>query len=152
MEYVDYFKDMNTTNELYKKNPQHFFDDNGIDQDKFFKDYKEYQLIPIAEKVLEEVENIHTNVIGIFINPQDDITYPVKSHDWLIDFRDFCFDDNGNFLLVEKQNNSPAPKKSQATRATVTTHISSIQTALSFSSSPWEVACTHHSVVWFIRL
>ena len=44
-------------------------------------------------------------------------------------------------LLIEKQNNSPAPKKSQATRATVTTHISSIQTALSFSSSPWEVAC-----------
>ena len=103
MEYVDYFKDMNATNELYKKNPQYFFDDNGIDQDKFFEDYKEYQLVPIAEKVLEEVENIHTNIIGIFINPQDDV-YPIKSHGWLSNFRDFCFDDNGNFLSVEKQN------------------------------------------------
>lgn len=104
MEYVDYFKDMNATNELYKKNPQYFFEDNGIDKDKFFRDYKEYQLIPIAEKVLEEVENIHTNVIGIFIYPQDDITYPVKSHEWLIDFKNFCFDNDGKFLSLEKQN------------------------------------------------
>lgn len=108
MEYADYFHDMNTTNELYKKNPQHFFDDNGIDQDKFFEDYREYLLIPIAKKILEEVENIHTNIIGIFINPQDDITYPVKSHDWLINFRDFCFDNNGNFLSIEKQNDKLA--------------------------------------------
>lgn len=104
MEYVVYFKDMNVTNELYKKNSQHFFEDNGIDKDRFFKDYKEYQLLPIAEKVLEEVENIHTNVIGIFINPQDDITYPVKSQEWLYDFKNFCFDDDGNFLSLEKQN------------------------------------------------
>lgn len=104
MEYVDYFKDMNATNELYKKNPQYFFSDNGIDQNKFFKDYREYQLVPIAEKVLEEVENIHTNIIGVFINPQDDITYPVKTHEWLIDFRKFCFDENGNFLSIDMQN------------------------------------------------
>lgn len=104
MEYVDYFKDMNATNELYKKNPEHFFDDNGIDKDRFFKDYKEYQLFPIAKKVLEEVENIHTNIICIFINPQDDITYPIKSHEWLIKFRDFCFDEDGNFLSLEDQN------------------------------------------------
>lgn len=104
MKYANYFKDMNATNELYKKNPQHFFDDNGIDQDKFFEDYREYQLIPIEKKVLEEVENIHTNIICIFINPQDDITYPIKSREWLYDFKDFCFDDDGNFLSLEKQN------------------------------------------------
>lgn len=104
MEYVDYFKDMTHTNELYMKNPQHFFEDNGIDQDKFFKDYGVYKLLPIAKKVLEEVENIHTNIISIFINPQDDIIYPIKSHEWLIDFRYFCFDDNGNFLSLEDQN------------------------------------------------
>lgn len=104
MKYVEYFKDMNATNELYKKNPQHFFDDNGIDQDKFFKDYREYQLIPIAKKVLEEVENIHTNIISIFINPQDDVTYPSKVSEWLCKFKDFCFDDNGNFLSLEMQN------------------------------------------------
>lgn len=104
MEYVDYFKDMTHTNELYMKNPQHFFEDNGIDQDKFFKDYGVYKLLPIAKKVLEEVENIHTNIISIFINPQDDITYPAKSHEWLVDFRRFCFDDNENFLSLEAQN------------------------------------------------
>lgn len=104
MEYVDYFKNMNVTNELYKKNPQHFFEDNGIDKDKFFVDYRQCQLIPIAKKVLEEVENIHTNVIGIFVNPQDDITYPIEIHEWLYDFKRFCFDDNGNFLSLEAQN------------------------------------------------
>lgn len=95
---------MNTTNELYKKNPHHFFEDNGIDQDKFINDYREYQLVPIAEKVLEEVENIHTNIIGIFIRPQDDIAYPIKTHEWLSYFRRFCFDDNGKFLSIDKQN------------------------------------------------
>ena len=108
MEYVDYFKDMDATNELYKKNPQHFFDDNGIDKDKFFRDYKEYKLIPIAEKTLKEVENIHTNVICIFINPQDEIVYPGKVHHWLYDFRHFCFDENGNFLSIEMQNENLA--------------------------------------------
>lgn len=104
IEYEVYFKDMEATNELYKKNPQHFFDDNGIDQDKFFKDYRKYQLVPIAKMVLEEVENIHTNIIGIFINPQDDVTYPMKTYDWIFYFKDFCFDEDGNFLSIEKQN------------------------------------------------
>ncbi len=109
MEYVDYFEDMNATNELYKKNPQHFFDDNGIDKDKFFEDYREYQLLPIAEKVLEEVENIHTNIISIFIDPPiDKTTYPTNVHHWLYDFRNFCFNENGNFLSVEIQNDKLA--------------------------------------------
>ncbi|MDE6052727.1 MAG: hypothetical protein K2G55_02975, partial [Lachnospiraceae bacterium] len=105
MEYADYFNDMDATNELYKKNPAHFFDANGIDAEKFFKDYQEYKLIPIAEKTLKEIENIHTNVIGIFIDPQVNGTvYPSGVHRWLYDFRDYCFDANGNFLSVEKQN------------------------------------------------
>lgn len=104
MEYVEYFKDMNVTNELYKKNPQHFFEDNGIDSDKFFNDYREYQLVPIAKKVLGEVENIHTNIISIFINPQDDVIYPAKVSEWLCKFKDFCFDKYGNFLSLKMQN------------------------------------------------
>ena len=104
MDYADYFKDMNATNELYQKNPEFFFDDNGIDKDKFFKEWKDYQLFPFAEKVLKEVENIHTNIIGIFIDPQDAIVYPVKAQHWIYTFKAFCFDNDGNFLSVEKQN------------------------------------------------
>lgn len=105
IEYADFFKDMNATNELYKKNLQHFFNDNGIDQDKFFRDYEEYQLALIAKKVLEEVENIHTNVISIFIDPSvDKIKYPINIHHWVFNFKRFCFDDDGNFLSLEMQN------------------------------------------------
>lgn len=105
MEYADYFKDMDATNELYKNNPQHFFDHNGIDKDKFFRDYDEYKLIHIAEKVLKEIENIHTNVICIFIDPPiTKTTYPANTRHWLYDFKNFCFDNNGSFLSIEKQN------------------------------------------------
>lgn len=108
MKYVDYFKDMTATNELYKKDPEHFFDNNGIDENKFYEDYREYQLVPIAERVLNEVETIHTNIICIFIDPQDDVVYPAKTHKWLYDFKYFCFDENGNFLSIDKQNDKLA--------------------------------------------
>lgn len=107
-EYANYYSDMEKTNKLYKKNPETFFVSNGIDEKKFFDDYRYYQYLPIAEKILVEVENIHTNIIGLFIDPPtDETTYPIKVQDWLYDFQFFCFDDTynpDNFLSLEKQN------------------------------------------------
>ena len=51
MGYSDYFKDMGVTNEIYKENPEYFFEKNVIDRNKFFQDWKHYQLLPIAERV-----------------------------------------------------------------------------------------------------
>lgn len=103
MDYANYFSNMEKTNELYKKNPESFF--TSIDQKKFFDDYRYYQYLPIAEKTLEEIENIHTNVIGIFIEPPiDEMIYPNKVKEWMYHFKNFCFDDAGNFLSLEKQN------------------------------------------------
>lgn len=108
MDYAEYFADMDKTNELYKQNPNGFFKTNNIDQKKFFDDYQDFQLLQIAEKTLKELENIHTNVIGLFINPSTDETvYPNKVREWLYNFRFFCFDDTyneDNFLSLEKQN------------------------------------------------
>lgn len=108
MDYAKYFADMDKTNELYKQNPNGFFESHNIDQKKFFDDYKDFQLLQIAEKTLHELENIHTNVIGLFINPSTDAeTYSNKVREWLYDFRFFCFDDTynpDNFLSLEKQN------------------------------------------------
>lgn len=108
MDYAEYFTDMDKTNELYKQNPNGFFESHNIDQKKFFDDYKDFQLLQIAEKTLQELENIHTNVIGLFINPStDETTYSNKVREWLYDFRFFCFDDTynpDNFLSLEKQN------------------------------------------------
>ena len=108
MDYAEYFADMDKTNELYKQNPNGFFETNNIDQKKFFDDYQDFQLLQIAEKTLKELGNIHTNVIGLFINPSTDETiYPNKVREWLYNFRFFCFDDTykpDNFLSLEKQN------------------------------------------------
>ena len=107
MEYASYYSDMNKTNELYKKSPKTFFSDNGIDEKRFFADYANYQLLQIAEKTLKEIENIHTNVIGLFINPSNKKYYPNDVKHWLYDFRFFCFDDTynpNNFLSLKKQN------------------------------------------------
>lgn len=107
MEYKNYFSDMDKTNELYKENPKTFFLDNGIEEKKFFDDYANFQLLQIAQKTLDEIENIHTNVIGLFINPSDKKYYPNDVKHWLYDFRFFCFDDTynpNNFLSLEKQN------------------------------------------------
>ena len=107
MEYKSYFSDIDKTCELYKKNPKTFFSDNGIDENRFFDDYSNYKLLQIAEKTLDEIENIHTNVIGLFIDPSDKKYYPNDVKHWLYYFRFFCFDDTynpNNFLSLEKQN------------------------------------------------
>ena len=108
MEYKEYFSDMDKTNEIYKRSPETFFDDIGTTREKFFKDYQYFQLLPIAEKTLDEIENIHTNVIGLFIEPPtNEEVYPKKVRKWLYDFRFFCFNDTyntDNFLSLEKQN------------------------------------------------
>ena len=107
MEYKSYFSDMDKTNELYKKSPKTFFSDIGIDEKKFFDDYNYFQLLQIAQKTLDEIENIHTNVIGLFIDPSNKKYYPNDVKHWLYDFRFFCFDNTynpNNFLSLEKQN------------------------------------------------
>lgn len=100
MEYKNYFSD-----ELYKRSSKTFFSE--IDEKKFSDDYSYFQLLQIAEKTLDEIENIHTNVIGLFIDPSDKEYYPTDVKHWLYDFKFFCFDDTynpDNFLSLEKQN------------------------------------------------
>ena len=90
MDYAEYFVDMNKTNELYRQNPNGFFQSLNIDQEKFFDFRRDYQLLQIAEKTLPELENIHTTVIGLFVNPSTDKeTYLDKIRYWLYDFRFF---------------------------------------------------------------
>lgn len=99
-----YYRDMEETNNLYKQNPETFFSDIGIDQRKFFEGLYYYRLLDIAYKVKDDIGNIHNNVIGIFINPEGN-EYPIKVKEWLQDFKRFCYDDNGNLLSLEEQNN-----------------------------------------------
>lgn len=100
--YKQYFDNMEEANKLYMKNPDTFFDNIGIDSKSFFEKRTYYELGKTAKIVLKNVEDIHTNIIGIFINPEGD-EYPVKVCEWLIYLRDFCFD-GMDFLPVEKQN------------------------------------------------
>lgn len=101
-EYKQYFDDMEEANRLYMNNPNTFFDNIGIYSKSFFEKRNYYELSKLAKIVLENVENIHTNIVGIFINPEGN-EYPVKVYEWLIDFREYCFD-GMDFLPVEKQN------------------------------------------------
>lgn len=101
-EYKQYFEDMEETNRLYMKSPETFFEDIGTDSKLFFENKNDYELSKYAKIVLNNVENIHTNIICVFIDP-DENEYPVKVREWLYHLRDFCFDDM-EFLPVEKQN------------------------------------------------
>lgn len=99
-----YYKNMEETNELYKKNPTTFFDDIGVDKKRFFDGLSYYRLMDIAKNVKNDIKNIHNTVIGMFINPEGN-EYPIKVKEWLYDFKMFCYDDNGNLLSLEEQNN-----------------------------------------------
>ena len=99
-----YYKDMQKANELYKRNPATFFDDIGVERNRFFDGLSNYQLLDIAYKVKNDVCNIHNTVIGLFVNPYGN-EYPIKVKEWLYDFRMFCYDNDGNLLSLEEQNN-----------------------------------------------
>ena len=99
-----YYQNMEETNERYKRNPETFFDDIGIDKKHFFDGWSNYKLLNIARNVKNDVRNIHNTVIGMFINP-DGNEYPIKIKEWLYDFRYFCYDDEDNLLSLEEQNN-----------------------------------------------
>ena len=106
-EYERFYLDMDKTNELYLKSPKTFFADNDIDAKRFIDKYSYYELLPIAKKTLDEIENIHTNVISLFIHPSNREHYPIEVKRWLYDFSFFCFNDTynpNNFLSLEKQN------------------------------------------------
>lgn len=99
-----YYENMEATNEQYKKSPNTFFDDIGVMKVRFFDGLSYYKLMNTAKSVKNDVRNIHNTVIGMFINP-DGNEYPIKVREWLYDFRMFCYDDNGNLLSLEEQNN-----------------------------------------------
>lgn len=99
-----YYEDMNYSNELYKKNPVTFFNDINVDKNHFFDGLSYYRLMKIAIKVKDDIRNIHNTVIGMFINP-DGNEYPIKVKEWLYDFRYFCYNDNGDLISLEEQNN-----------------------------------------------
>jgi hypothetical protein len=98
------YQDMEMANERYKKNPETFFDDIGVSKEFFFDGLSYYRLLDIAIKAKNDIRDIHNTVIGMFINPEGN-EYPIKVKEWLYDFKYFCYDDDGNFLSLEEQNN-----------------------------------------------
>lgn len=99
-----YYENLEETNERFKRNPETFFDDIGVDKKHFFDGLSYYRLMKIAKNVKNDICNIHNVVIGMFINP-DGNEYPIKVKEWLYDFRMFCYDNDGNLLSLEEQNN-----------------------------------------------
>ena len=99
-----YYRDMEETNNKYKKNPKTFFDDIGVDKIHFFEGLNYFKLLNIAYKIKRDVYDVHNTVIGMFINP-DGSEYPIKVMEWLYDFKYFCYDNDGNFLSLGEQNN-----------------------------------------------
>lgn len=99
-----YYEDMEEANKQYKKNPNTFFDDIGVDKEHFFNGLSYYRLMNVAKNVKNDICNIHSTVIGMFINP-DGNEYPIKIKEWLYDFKYFCYDDGCNLLSLEEQNN-----------------------------------------------
>lgn len=99
-----YYQNMEETNEQYKRSPETFFDDIGVDKEHFFGGWSEYKLLDIANKARNDIKDIHNVVIGMFINPKGN-EYPIKVREWLNEFRYFCYDNNGNLLSLEEQNN-----------------------------------------------
>lgn len=100
----EYYQDMQKANEQYKQNPETFFDDIGVDKKHFFDGLREYRVLDIAYKVKDDIRDIHNTVIGLFINP-DENNYPIKAREWLYEFKYFCYDNDGNLLSLEEQNN-----------------------------------------------
>lgn len=99
-----YYQNMEETNEKYKRSPETFFDNIGVDKKHFFDGLSDYKLLNIARSVKNDVYNIHNTVIGMFINP-DGSEYPIKIKEWLHNFRYFCYDNDCNLLSLEEQNN-----------------------------------------------
>jgi len=104
MEYKRYYDDMEMTNKMYSEDPKGFLDRIGTDATDFRNRWLYYKMLEIAETSLKEIENIHNNIIAIFIDPNGD-EYPVKVLKWLDKIQLFCFDNNGNFLSLDEQNN-----------------------------------------------
>ena len=99
-----YYENIEETNERYKNNPAIFFDDISVDKERFFNGLSYYKLMNLAKSVKNDVYNIHNTVIGMFINPEGN-EYPIKVKEWLYDFKMFCYDNDGNLLSLEEQNN-----------------------------------------------
>lgn len=100
-----YYENIEDANERYKRSPETFFDDIGVDKKHFFEGWRLYQALDIANKVKDDVKDIHNTVIGLFINPDSDNAYPIKVREWINEFRYFCYDKEGNLLSLEEQNN-----------------------------------------------
>lgn len=117
--YIDYAEEyyLNTINKCkkYYDNMQllkdikgeeqinNFFNDLGISKEDFFEAKKEYFNLKVACECINNVDNIHNNVICIFIEPEGN-EYPLKVKEWLNTFKCFCLDDNFKILPLENQN------------------------------------------------
>lgn len=99
-----YYQDMEKANEQYKRSPETFFDDIDIDKKHFFEGWRDYKLLDIANKIKNDIFDIHNTVIGMFIDP-DGNEYPIKVRQWLNEFKYFCYDNDGDLLSLEEQNN-----------------------------------------------
>ena len=99
-----YYQDMEKANEQYKRSPETFFDEIDVDKKHFFEGWRDYKLLDIANKIKNDIFDIHNTVIGMFIDP-DGNEYPIKVRQWLNEFKYFCYDNDGNLLSLEEQNN-----------------------------------------------
>lgn len=99
-----YYQDMEKANEIYKRSPKTFFDDIGVGKSRFFEGLSYYKLLNIANKIKNDIGDIHNNVICVFINPEGN-EYPIKVKEWLYSFKHFCYDNEDNLLSLDEQNN-----------------------------------------------
>ena len=108
--YLKYYSNLEFYDKLikeqYKGNALKFYFDNAIDIVKFKMGLDDYRLLKIANNVKKDIENIHNNVIEIFIQPTITIynVFPNEVKGWLYNFDRFCYDENHKLISLEEQN------------------------------------------------
>jgi hypothetical protein len=112
-EYKQYVTNIDYYNNLYKNKVNHFFTDNNIDQNKFFKQTEKYNIIQMLQKL--NVSNIILNFKKYWITEQklnDRMNghyggfKPTFSRDMINYIRIWLFDNSykSNMLALEEQN------------------------------------------------
>ena len=72
--------------------------------EEWMKQKKYYDYKYIATDILNHIDDIHQNIIELFIVPE--MEYPAKVLEWMYNFRFFCYGNNtkGEFLSLADQN------------------------------------------------
>jgi len=92
-------------NKLLKKGEMYFSGHVGLSVKDYLYYKKWYDMIPVAEAVLNNLDKIHINVIQVFIDCDIDTEYyPAQTMDWLYKFQYFCFNDDGEIISLNEQN------------------------------------------------